>query len=65
MRISGLEIHATPEWKSEPIGTALVIRPAPGTTGLNMATRIMGLLLAAIGIQMLAAGLVKLLPGLA
>jgi MarC family membrane protein len=36
-----------------------------GTTGLNIATRIMGLLLAAIGIQMLTAGLVKLLPGLA
>ncbi len=36
-----------------------------GITGLNVATRIMGLLLAAIGIQMLASGLVKLLPGLA
>ena len=41
-----------------PIGKLL------GTTGLNVATRIMGLLLAAIGIQMLASGLVKLLPGL-
>ncbi len=36
-----------------------------GTTGLNVATRIMGLLLSAIGIQMLASGLVKLLPGVA
>lgn len=36
-----------------------------GTTGLNVATRIMGLLLSAIGIQMLASGLTKLLPGLA
>lgn len=36
-----------------------------GMTGLNIATRVMGLLLAAIGLQMLAAGLVKLLPGLA
>ncbi len=35
-----------------------------GLTGLNIATRIMGLLLAAIGIQMLTSGLVKLLPGL-
>ena len=42
-----------------PIGNKL------GTTGLNIATRIMGLLLAAIAFEMLAAGLVKLLPGLA
>ena len=42
-----------------PIGNRL------GITGLNIATRVMGLLLAAIGIQMLAAGLIKLLPGLA
>lgn len=42
-----------------PIGRSL------GTTGLNIATRIMGLLLAAIGIQMLASGLTELLPGLA
>lgn len=43
---------------ASPIGKLL------GTTGLNVGTRIMGLLLAAIGIQMLASGLVKLLPGL-
>ncbi len=42
-----------------PIGEKL------GATGLNIATRIMGLLLAAIGIQMLSSGLIKLLPGLA
>jgi multiple antibiotic resistance protein len=41
-----------------PIGEKL------GITGLNIATRIMGLLLAAIGIQMMASGLVKLLSGL-
>jgi multiple antibiotic resistance protein len=44
---------------ASPIGDKL------GTTGLNIATRIMGLLLAAIAFEMLAAGLVKLLPGLA
>ncbi len=44
---------------ASPIGNKL------GTTGLNIATRIMGILLAAIAIEMLAAGLVKLLPGLA
>ena len=36
-----------------------------GTTGLNIATRVMGLLLAAIGFQMLTSGIAKLLPGLA
>ncbi len=44
---------------AKPIGKAL------GVTGLNIATRIMGLILAAIGVQMIAQGLVKLLPGLA
>jgi len=42
-----------------PIGQRL------GVTGLNVATRIMGLLLAAIGVQMFASGLSRLLPGLA
>jgi len=44
---------------AESIGKAL------GVTGLNIATRIMGLILASIGVQMIAQGLVKLLPGLA
>ena len=44
---------------AKPIGKAL------GVTGLNIATRIMGLILAAIGVQMIAQGLIKLLPGLA
>ncbi|SDZ80760.1 multiple antibiotic resistance protein [Desulfuromusa kysingii] len=44
---------------AEPIGKKL------GVTGLNISTRIMGLLLAAIGIQMITSGLVILLPGLA
>ncbi len=43
---------------AEPIGKRL------GTTGLNIATRIMGLLLSAIGIQMIAEGLKQLFPGL-
>ena len=42
-----------------PIGERL------GTTGLNIATRIMGLLLAAMAIQLIVDGLVVLLPGLA
>jgi len=44
---------------AEPIGKKL------GETGLNIATRLMGMLLAAIGVQMIAHGFVKLLPGLA
>lgn len=44
---------------AKPIGKAL------GVTGLNIATRIMGLILASIGVQMIAQGLLKLLPGLA
>jgi multiple antibiotic resistance protein len=36
-----------------------------GTTGLNIATRLLGLLLAAIAIEMMAEGLKVLLPGLA
>jgi multiple antibiotic resistance protein len=44
---------------AEPIGSRL------GTTGLNIATRLLGLLLAAIAIEMMAGGLKTLLPGLA
>jgi multiple antibiotic resistance protein len=44
---------------ADPIGKKL------GETGLNIATRLMGMLLAAIGVQMIAHGMVKLLPGLA
>jgi multiple antibiotic resistance protein len=44
---------------AEPIGSRL------GTTGLNIATRLLGLLLAAIAIEMMAGGLKALLPGLA
>ena len=36
-----------------------------GTTGLNIATRLLGLLLAAIAIQTMAEGLRVLFPGLA
>ncbi len=43
---------------AEPIGKKL------GITGLNIATRIMGLILAGIAVQMITAGLKILLPGL-
>lgn len=36
-----------------------------GKTGMNIITRIMGLILAAIGIELIAGGLMNLLPGLA
>ena len=44
---------------AEPIGARL------GTTGLNIATRLLGLLLAALAIQTMAEGLKGLFPGLA
>ena len=36
-----------------------------GKTGINIATRLMGLLLSAIAVEFIASGLVQLLPGLA
>ncbi len=36
-----------------------------GRTGINVATRIMGLIMAAIGVEFIASGLRQLLPGLA
>ena len=44
---------------SEPIGRIL------GRTGINIITRLMGLLLAAIAIELIMTGLTELLPGLA
>ncbi len=41
------------------------VGPKMGTTGLNIATRLLGLLLAAIAIQTMAEGLKELFPGLA
>ena len=46
-------------WLAEPIGKRL------GTTGLNIATRLMGLLLAAMAVQLMAGGMLSLFPGLA
>ncbi len=43
---------------AEPLGARM------GTTGLNIATRLLGLLLAAIAIEMMASGMKVLLPGL-
>ncbi|NIA19932.1 MAG: NAAT family transporter [Xanthomonadaceae bacterium] len=58
---SGIIAVAVAVWlalrMATPIGEKL------GITGLNIATRVMGLLLAAIGIQMIALGLLKLFPG--
>jgi multiple antibiotic resistance protein len=41
------------------------IRSRMGTTGLNIATRLLGLLLAALAIQTMAEGMKELFPGLA
>ena len=43
---------------------AHALAPRMGTTGLNIATRLLGLLLTAIAIQTMAEGLLDLLPGL-
>jgi multiple antibiotic resistance protein len=53
------------------LGVWLCLRAAPyiaqllGKTGMNIVTRIMGLILAAIGIEFITGGIVELLPGLA
>lgn len=41
------------------------IRVMLGTTGINIVTRLLGLILAAVGVEFLADGLTQLLPGLA
>ena len=41
------------------------IRVIFGTTGINIVTRLLGLILAAVGVEFLADGLAQLLPGLA
>jgi multiple antibiotic resistance protein len=43
---------------AEPIGKSL------GTSGLNIATRVMGLILAAMAVQFMADGMLELFPGL-
>jgi MarC family membrane protein len=47
------------------LANAHVIAARMGLTGLNIATRILGLLLAAMAVQTMAEGLKDLLPGLA
>jgi multiple antibiotic resistance protein len=47
------------------LGRAHAIAARLGTTGLNIATRILGLLLAAMAVQTMAEGLKALFPGLA
>ena len=47
------------------LALAHAVAPRMGTTGLNIATRLLGLLLAAIAIQTMAEGLRQLFPGLA
>ena len=47
------------------LNVATRIRKILSKTGINIATRLMGLLLAAIAVEFLAGGLIQLLPGLA
>jgi len=47
------------------LNVATPIRKMLSKTGINIATRLMGLLLAAIAIEFIAGGMIQLLPGLA
>jgi multiple antibiotic resistance protein len=47
------------------LNVATPIRKMLSKTGINIATRLMGLLLAAIAVEFVAGGLIQLLPGLA
>lgn len=47
------------------LNIAAPIRKMLSKTGINIATRLMGLLLAAISVEFIAGGLIQLLPGLA
>ncbi|WP_020676708.1 MarC family protein [Geopsychrobacter electrodiphilus] len=59
----GIVIVACTVWQTLRLATP--IGKKMGITGLNIATRVMGLLLVAIGVQMMTSGLAILLPGLA
>jgi multiple antibiotic resistance protein len=59
----GIFIVACTVWQT--LRMATPIGEKMGITGLNIATRVMGLLLVAIGVQMMTSGLIVLLPGLA
>ncbi|MCF6265816.1 MAG: NAAT family transporter [Desulfuromusa sp.] len=59
----GIVIVACVVWQALRLATP--IGEKMGITGLNIATRVMGLLLVAIGVQMVTSGLSTLLPGLA
>ncbi len=43
--------------------TAVPLSKTLGTTGINIISRIMGLILAAISIEFITSGLLKLFPG--
>jgi multiple antibiotic resistance protein len=44
--------------------SAELIASRLGTTGVNLVTRLMGMLLAALAVEMMAGGLLELFPGL-
>ncbi len=59
---AGIIIIAIVVWSA--LRLAVPIGAKIGVTGLNIATRVMGLLVVAIGVQMFVLGLAQLLPGL-
>lgn len=75
-----VEAHQSPDWVSATLTTASVLIAAGvswislrlatgigallGQTGINIITRLMGLILAAIGVEFIAGGAIVLFPGL-
>ena len=60
--VSACLLVAVLTWMALRLGTPLV--KLLGTTGINIAIRLMGLLLAAVAVEIFASGIVTLLPGL-
>jgi len=60
LSVSGIDFS----FVSDPGPVAPFIASKLGRTGINVATRIMGLIMAAIGIEFIANGLKQLFPGL-
>lgn len=58
----GIALTALIVWGA--LRSASIVARALGQTGINIATRLMGMILAAISIEFIAAGAVQLFPGL-
>jgi len=57
-------VRAMPEKSSLTARASIRIARVLGRTGINVMTRLMGILLAALAVEVMSDGLVKLFPGL-